>query len=351
MTKILVTGGCGFIGSHTCLALLEKNYELYVIDSLINSSPISLERVRKLTIKSKNLSFFKGDLRDIDFIRDIFSMAQNKKKPISAVIHFAGLKAVGESFFKPIQYWDNNVVGTINLLRVMEENSCKTIVFSSSATIYRVIDNIPIKENAEIKSTNPYGNTKVVVENFLNDLFISSSKEWRISSLRYFNPIGAHESGSIGEDPLGRPNNIFPLIMQVAIKRIEKLLIFGKDWPTIDGTGIRDYIHVLDLADAHIQALEVLLNEKPQILKLNLGTGKGTSVLELINIFEEVNNVKISYEFTERRQGDNSTVIADNEKAKSVLKWIPKRSIQQMCIDGWRWQLNNPKGYANNINK
>ena len=351
MTKILVTGGCGFIGSHTCLALLEKDYKIFVIDSLINSSPISLERVGKLATNNNNLSLFKGDLRDIDFIRNVFAVAQNENEPISAVIHFAGLKAVGESFLKPTQYWDNNVLGTINLLRVMEDNNCKTIVFSSSATIYRVIDHVPIKENAEIKSTNPYGSTKVVVENFLNDLFISSPKEWRISSLRYFNPIGAHESGSIGEDPLGRPNNIFPLIMQVAIKRIEKLLIFGKDWPTSDGTGVRDYIHVLDLADAHIEALELLLNEKPQILKLNLGTARGTSVLELINIFEEVTNTKIKYEFAERRQGDNSTVIADNEKAKSVLKWIPKRTLQQMCIDGWRWQLNNPKGYKSNISK
>ena len=343
---VIVTGGCGFIGSHTCLSLLKKDYEVWVIDSLINSSSLSLERVKMLSGKLGSIYLFQGDIRDIKFIREVFHEALNKNKTILGVIHFAGVKAVGESFFNPIQYWDNNVVGTINLLQVMNENNCKTIVFSSSATIYRITNNIPIKECAEIKSINPYGNTKVAIEKLLNDLYVSSPNQWRISSLRYFNPIGAHDSGLLGEDPLGKPNNIFPLIMQVAIKRIEKLLIFGNDWPTSDGTGIRDYIHVLDLADAHILSLELLLRENPQVLNLNLGTSKGTSVLELKNMFEEVNNVEIPYEFTERRKGDNSIVIADNSKAISVLNWVPKRTLEQMCIDGWKWQSNNPYGYC-----
>ena len=345
MHRILVTGGCGFIGSHTCLALLERNYEVWVVDSLVNSSCLVLERIKKLSNKSKNLKFFKGDLRDIHFLRDIFQSAINNDIPISGVIHFAGLKSVSESIDKTTKYWDVNVNGTINLIRVMEENECRTIVFSSSATIYGVKDDTPIKESFDIESINPYGTTKIVIEKLLKDLYLSSPDEWRISSLRYFNPIGAHVSGLIGEDPLGIPNNIFPLIMQVGMRRINKLQIYGNDWDTVDGTGVRDYIHVLDLADGHILAMEYLFNSNPQIINLNLGTGTGTSVLELIDTFKRVNNVSIPYEFTDRRRGDYATVIADNSKISKVLNWKPKRDLSEMCIDGWRWQKSNPKGY------
>ncbi len=345
MHRILVTGGCGFIGSHTCLCLLDKNYEVWVVDSLVNSSHLVLERIKKLSNKSNNLKFFNGDIRDINFIRKVFQKAINNNLPISGVIHFAGLKSVAESIEEPIKYWDVNVNGTINLIRVMKESNCRSIVFSSSATIYGIKDDTPIKESFNIDSINPYGTTKIVIEKLLKDLYLSSPDEWRISSLRYFNPIGAHESGLMGEDPSGIPNNIFPLILQVGMRRINKLQIFGNDWDTEDGTGVRDYIHVLDLADGHILALEYLFNRKPQIINLNLGTGIGTSVLELINTFERVNNVSIPYEFTERRGGDHATVIADNSKIIEVLNWKPKRDLSEMCVDGWRWQRFNPKGY------
>ena len=345
MRRILVTGGCGFIGSHTCLELLEKNYEVWVVDSLVNSSHLVLERIKKLSNKSNNLKFFKGDVRDINFIRKVFQKAINNDIPISGVIHFAGLKSVGESIDEPIKYWDVNVNGTISLIRVMEESNCRSIVFSSSATIYGIKDDTPIKESFDIESINPYGTTKIVIEKLLKDLYLSSPDEWRIISLRYFNPIGAHESGLIGEDPLGIPNNIFPLLMQVCMRRINKLQVFGNDWDTKDGTCVRDYIHVLDLADGHILAMEYLFNHNPQIMNLNLGTGTGTSVLELINTFERVNNVSIPYEFTERRKGDYASVIADNSKLVKVLNWQPRRDLLKMCMDGWRWQKSNPKGY------
>ena len=345
MKTILVTGGCGFIGSHTCLALLEKNYELWVIDSFVNSSPKSLKRVKKLVNSYAKLLVLKGDMRDIDFLREVFLKAKAEKTTFYGVIHFAGLKAVEESIFNPLKYWEVNVKGAINLLTVMKENNCKTIVFSSSATIYGVNNNQPIKESSILKSTNPYGSTKIVIENFLNELYLSSPNEWRISSLRYFNPIGAHGSGQIGEDPLGKPQNIFPMILQVAIGRIDKLLVFGNDWPTADGTGIRDYIHVLDLAEAHVLALEFLLREKPQIINLNIGTGIGTSVLELIKKFKHVNNIEIPFEFSNRRKGDCCMIIADNSLATSLLNWSPKRGIEEMCADGWKWQSNNMKGY------
>ena len=345
MRRILVTGGCGFIGSHTCLELLEKNYEVWVVDSLVNSSHLVLERIKKLSNKSNNLKFFKGDVRDINFIRKVFQKAINNDTPISGVIHFAGLKSVGESIDEPIKYWDVNVNGTISLIRVMEESNCRSIVFSSSATIYGIKDDTPIKESFDIESINPYGTTKIVIEKLLKDLYLSSPDEWRIISLRYFNPIGAHESGLIGEDPLGIPNNIFPLLMQVCMRRINKLQVFGNDWDTKDGTCVRDYIHVLDLADGHILAMEYLFNHNPQIMNLNLGTGTGTSVLELINTFERVNNVSIPYEFTERRKGDYASVIADNSKLVKVLNWQPRRDLLKMCMDGWRWQKSNPKGY------
>ena len=349
MKSILVTGGAGFIGSHTCLSLLKKGYMVYVLDSYINSSPVSLQRISMILEKENvkiddKLTILKGDLRKESDIKKIFDIALKKNKPIEAVVHFAGLKAVGESSKKAIKYWDFNVLGTISLLKVMEEYDCWTIVFSSSATVYKANKNSLMDENNELGPSNPYGLTKFVIEKMLNDAFRSNNK-WRIINLRYFNPIGAHPSGLIGEDPLGIPNNLFPLIMQVAIGKINQIKIFGKDWPTKDGTGIRDYIHVMDLAEGHLKALEFLINEKPQICSINLGTGIGTSVLELIKTFEKINKVKIPYVFTCRRKGDNGFVVADNTLAKSTLSWIPKMTIENMCRDGYLWQINNPNGY------
>ena len=262
-----------------------------------------------------------------------------------AVIHLAGLKSVRESCLKPLIYWENNLISSINLINVMDQFNCRNIVFSSSATVYKNKFNSLLSEKDFCEPVNPYGQTKLAVDNLLKDLYQSSPSEWRIASLRYFNPVGSHFSGLIGEDPLGDPNNLFPQITRVASGKLEKIKIFGSDWPTPDGTGIRDYIHIMDLADGHISVLNYLLNTKPQILTLNLGTGKGTSVLQLIKIFEKVNNVVIPYSFEDRRQGDNAFVVADNSLAVSILKWFPKGNIEQICADGWNWQLKNPKGY------
>ena len=351
MKRILVTGGSGFIGSHTCLVLLQKGYEIIVLDSCVNSSPKSLEKVLEIVKNlgynsDEKLTFIKGDLRDIQTLENIFNDSKLANKHIDGVIHFAGLKAVGESVKLPLIYWDSNVIGTINLLKVMESNNCRKIVFSSSATIYGKTINIALDENTPVKAVNPYGNTKVVIERLLNDLFDASNRKWRIANLRYFNPIGAHSSGLIGEAPLGIPNNIFPFITQVATGQRRELNIFGNDWPTPDGTGIRDYIHVMDLAEGHISALEYLCKEEPQVLNLNLGTGKGTSVLELVDVFQKVNKIKINYVFVARREGDSPVVIADNTLAISRLDWRPKRSLEDMCRDGWNWQYMNPKGYS-----
>ena len=348
--RILVTGGAGFIGSHTCLALLENGHEVIVIDSYVNSNPVSLHRVVRI-LKSTNkienvrIEVFKADIRDEKKLDEIFNTYKNLDKPIQAVIHFAGLKSVKESVLSPLTYWDANVISCIKLFRVMNRYKCRTIVFSSSATIYGVSGKKPLPENTQIKPINPYGKTKVAIEEILNDIFYSQPEEWRIVNLRYFNPIGAHPSGIIGEDPIGVPSNIFPYITQVASRKLEKLMIFGEDWPTIDGTGIRDYIHVMDLADGHIAALEFLIKNKSQIINLNLGTGNGTSVLELVKTFEKVNNIKIPYEFTSRRRGDSCSVVADNSLSLSCLEWLPYRSLEAMCADGWKWQSLNPEGY------
>ena len=346
--RILVTGGAGFIGSHTCLLLLQKGYEIIVIDSFVNSDKKSIERVIELNkIKFENtgcIQLISGDIRDEKVLDKIFLESQ-LSKPIKAVIHFAGLKSVKESVDKPLNYWDVNVNGSINLLSVMDKYNCRTIVFSSSATIYGISDDKPILETAKINPINPYGNTKATIELLLDNIFKSDSKYWRIANLRYFNPIGAHQSGLIGESPIGIPNNLFPYITQVASSKIDKLNIFGDNWPTIDGTGVRDYIHVMDLAEGHLAALDYLLGTKPQIINLNLGTGKGTSVLELIRCFEAVNNIKIPYVITSRREGDIATLIADNSLSLSCLNWSPKRSLEEMCLDGWKWQKLNPKGY------
>ena len=350
MGRILVTGGAGFIGSHICVNLLKKGYEIIVIDSLINSSLTSLKRVIKIVnLKddiNKKISFINCDIRERKGLNQIFLNSYEEGKPIEGVIHLAGLKSVEDSLKLPIDYWDCNVNGTINLINVMNNNNCKLLVFSSSATIYGFSENYKIDENSFKEPKNPYGSTKFVIEYFLNELFKSNLNEWRIINLRYFNPIGAHPSGLIGESPIGKPNNIFPSITQIASGKRKILNIFGNDWPTKDGTCIRDFIHVMDLADGHISALEYLKNNKPLIKEFNLGTGIGTSVLELINTFQKVNNIEIPYIFLDRRKGDIAKVIADNSLAIKELNWIPKRNLDDMCRDGWKWQKDNPYGYA-----
>ncbi len=350
MKSILITGGTGFIGSHTCVVLLEKNFNLIVIDSNVNSSEKSLLKIKnilkdKLINFDERLLFMKGDLRDEDFLRNVFSKAKEINKEIFAVIHFAGLKAAGESVKNPLLYWDFNLVGSLCLFKIMQENKCNNIVFSSSATIYGFSDEKLLIESSQIKPNNPYGNTKAAIEVLLDDIFKSTDKTWRIANLRYFNPIGAHCSGLIGEDPNDKPNNLFPYLCNVAIQNYPFLNIYGNDWPTIDGTGVRDYIHVMDLADAHYLALNYLLCNSPQRINLNIGTGKGTSVLELVNIFSNVNNCEIPFVIKERRNGDVPTIIADNRLALSTLNWRPFRSLEEMCKDGWNWIKNNPKGY------
>ena len=350
MDSVLVTGGCGYIGSHTVLSLLEKGLNVYVIDSHDNSSPLVIPRLKDILKKNKfklsnKLYFTKGDIRNTADLEKVFLKAEENRQPISGVIHFAGLKAVEKSLKYPLLYWDNNLVGSINLLKVMKKYDCKTLIFSSSAAIYSNSGKKVHKENSLIKPINPYGRTKATVEILLNDIF-QSDKRWKIVNLRYFNPIGAHPSGEIGENPIGLPNNIFPLILNVASKKISKLKVFGNDWNTKDGTCIRDYIHVTDLAAGHIAALNYLQNNKPQILNLNIGTGKGNSVLDLINIFQKVNNIEVPYFFTKRRLGDQEKLVADNSKILSTLKWVPNKSLENMCIDGWKWHLMNPNGYS-----
>ncbi len=346
--RILVSGGAGFIGSHTCLALLEKGYELTVIDSYVNSHKNSLERVLDILNKNnieKKIDIEIADIRNKNSLDKLFLRYKDRDDPIQSVIHFAGLKSVKESINDPLHYWDVNVNGSLNLLKVMDKYNCRTIVYSSSATIYGLSNRLPLKEDSEIKPINPYGRTKVAIEQILNDIYNSESGKWKIANLRYFNPIGAHSSGMIGECPRGVPNNIFPYITQVAAGIFDELTIFGKDWPTPDGTCIRDYIHIMDLAEGHIATLEYLNNFENKIVNLNLGTGLRTSVLELIDTFEKVNNVKISRNFSSRRIGDSCEVIADNYLALTCLNWSPKRDIETMCLDGWKWQSLNPKGY------
>ena len=343
MSNILVTGGTGFIGSHTCLELIQSNYKVKIIDSLDNSSIFALNRIKKICeLKNlnieNNISFLKADLRNFELINNLFKEEKEKNQPILGVIHFAGLKSVGESIKNPLKYWDNNLISTINLLKAMNINDCRNIVFSSSATIYGNVNKKLICEDHGFNPMNPYGQTKLSIERLLHDIYKSNSDGWNIANLRYFNPIGAHKSGLMGESPIGNPNNIFPIILKVASGTVPELKIFGNDWPTNDGTGIRDYIHVMDLAEGHLSALEYLFD-------LNLGTSKGTSVLELVDCFQEVNNIKIPYSFVERRRGDSARVVADNKLAKKLLSWFPKRSLSNMCQDGWNWMKLNPNGY------
>lgn len=334
--KVLVTGGAGFIASHTDVELLNAGYEVVVLDNLYNSSEEALERVKKIT--GKELTFYKEDIRNEAGMEAIFQ----KEKP-DAVIHFAGLKAVGESCREPLMYFDNNFTGTINLLKVMQKTGCKNLVFSSSATVYGIPETVPITEDAPLSVLNPYGRTKLVIEDMLRDLY-ASDDSWNIALLRYFNPIGAHESGDIGEDPQGIPNNLLPYVAKVAVGELECINVFGDDYETPDGTGVRDYIHVVDLAIGHIKALEKLEN-KPGIVTYNLGTGVGYSVLDIIHNFEKACGKKLPYKITDRRPGDAAMCYSDPSKAEKELGWKAERGIDKMCEDAWRWQSKNPKGY------
>lgn len=333
---ILTTGGAGYIGSHTCIELMSAGFDVVVVDNLVNSSDVSLERVEKIT--GKKPKFYKEDVRDKEALRKIFT-----ENNIEAVIHFAGLKAVGESVRMPIEYYDNNLISTISLLEVMREFDCKRLVFSSSATVYGVATEVPLKEGMPLGATNPYGRTKYFIEEILRDVFVSDNS-WTIALLRYFNPIGAHESGTIGENPKGIPNNLMPYISQVAVGKLEKLHVFGDDYDTVDGTGVRDYIHVVDLAYGHVKAVEwALKNEGCEAI--NLGTGNGISVLELKDAFEKASGAKVPYVVDPRRPGDLGEVYADASKARELLGWEAKRGVKEMCEDTWRWQKNNPNGY------
>ena len=354
MKNILVTGGAGFIGSHICSLLLQKNYKLTIVDSLINSSLGAIKKIEKLSLENdinslKQIKFVQADLRNYKSISHIFKEAELNNCPFEGVIHLAGLKSASESVDHPLSYWDSNLLGSINLFKIMNDYNCKTIIFSSSASIYGLSDITPFNEESLINPISPYGNTKYVIEKLLRDLYISSPNSWKIACLRYFNPIGAHPSGEIGEDPNDKPNNIFPLLIKVAQQKIKHFEIYGNDWPTEDGTPIRDYIHIMDLAKAHLLAFEFLEKNENQYIAMNIGTGKGTSVLELINIFQKENQVKIPYIFSDRRKGDSAIVYADNTLATKVLGWKPEKSLEEMCKDGWNWQLKNPNGFKNNL--
>lgn len=335
--SVLITGGAGYIGSHTCVELINAGYEVVIIDNFSNSSPEAIKRIGKIT--GREIKCFNCDIRDSKGLEKIF--AGNK---IDAVIHFAGLKAVGESIHKPLEYYDNNIGGTVTLLESIKKAGCKKIVFSSSATVYGMKNTSPLKEDMPTGgTTNPYGTTKLYIEQILRDLYASDG-EWSISLLRYFNPIGAHKSGLIGENPRDIPNNLMPYISQVAVGRLRCLNVFGNDYDTPDGTGIRDYIHVVDLAAGHVKALEKVLGESG-ISVYNLGTGKGVSVLELIHAFEKVSGKKINYRIAPRRKGDVAVCFADPGKALRELGWKAERDVDEMCEDTWRWQKNNPEGF------
>ncbi|WP_174734413.1 UDP-glucose 4-epimerase GalE [Mesobacillus harenae] len=326
---ILITGGAGYIGSHTCVELLNAGYEIIVLDNFSNSKPEALNRVKEIT--GRDFQFYEGDLTDRNSVEDVFS-----RNRIEAVIHFGGLKAVGESVLFPLQYYQNNLVGTLVLCDVMNRYGVKNLVFSSSASVYGMTNEVPIREDSILSVTSPYGRTKLMIEEVLKDLH-TADDTWSIALLRYFNPIGAHQSGLIGEDPTGVPNNLMPYITQVAAGKLEKLQVYGNDYPTADGTGVRDYIHVVDLAQGHIKALEKVMSSSG-VEAFNLGTGTGYSVLEIISAFEKVSGKKIRYQITERRPGDIAISYADPTKAKTELHWSAQRGIEEMCRDSWRWQ-------------
>ncbi|MBF0776799.1 UDP-glucose 4-epimerase GalE [Streptococcus azizii] len=335
--SILVTGGAGYIGSHTVVELLKLGKEVVIVDNLSNASLLVLDRIKEITGKSP--AFYELDVADKDGLRAVF-----EKEKIDAAIHFAGYKAVGESVEKPVMYYENNIMTTLSLVEVMAEFGVKKIVFSSSATVYGLHNPSPLVETMPTSATNPYGYTKVMLEQILRDVEVADA-EWSIALLRYFNPIGAHESGLIGEDPSGIPNNLMPFIAQVAVGKRPELSVFGNDYDTVDGTGVRDYIHVVDLALGHIRALEKLADGSG-VYTYNLGSGQGTSVLELIHTFEKVNGVPIPYKIVDRRPGDVATCFANADKALTELNWKTEKTIEDMCRDTWNWQSKNPNGYA-----
>lgn len=335
MKSILVTGGAGYIGSHTCVALLEAGYRVVVFDNFSNSKPESINRIE--TITNQRPVLINADVRDQAALEDAL-----KRYDCSAAIHFAGLKAVGESVEKPLEYYDNNVVGTLRLIAAMKNVGVKTLVFSSSATVYGDPIFLPLTEDHPLSVTNPYGRSKLICEEIIRDHF-KVSPDWNIGILRYFNPVGAHESGLIGEDPQGIPNNLMPFVAQVAVGKRNKLNVWGNDYSTPDGTGVRDYIHVVDLANGHLKALERL--ESPQCLTLNLGTGNGTSVMEVVRAFEIASGKSVAVNIAERRHGDIASCYADPTLAESVLGWRAQRNMETMCIDHWRWQEKNPNGF------
>jgi UDP-glucose 4-epimerase len=370
LANILITGGAGFIGSHVCLELLQAGHSLVVLDNFANSGPESLRRVAELagltgwqrrgpgrwsTQPSPSLlTLIAGDVRSDGDLQRVFrpagaapagEAAERPAGPIEAVLHFAGLKAVGESVARPLAYWDGNVAGSRALLEAMEAAGCRTLVFSSSATLYGHPERVPIAETAPLRPINPYGHTKAAVEQMLADV-AASIEGWRIARLRYFNPVGAHPSGRIGEDPNGPPNNLFPLISRVASGRLPFLRVYGSDWPTPDGTGIRDYIHVMDLAEGHRAALDLLLGEPPQLLTLNLGSGRGHSVLEMVRAFERASGRAVPFDLVDRRPGDSAISVADASEAQRRMGWCTRRDLSAICHDGWAWQSANPDGYG-----
>ncbi|HLR16556.1 MAG TPA: UDP-glucose 4-epimerase GalE [Alcanivoracaceae bacterium] len=333
--RILVTGGAGYIGSHTCLQLLEAGQQLVVLDNLSNASLESLRRVEALT--GQSIPFVEGDIRSAEDLERVFTSYN-----ISAVVHFAGLKAVGESVQQPLHYYDNNVVGTLRLLEAMERHGCRSLVFSSSATVYGDPASVPIREDFPLSATNPYGRSKLMIEDMLRDLY-RADERWAIALLRYFNPVGAHKSGRIGESPQGVPNNLLPYIAQVAVGQRDKLSVFGGDYPTPDGTGVRDYIHVVDLAQGHVQALDAI--NQPGLFTVNLGTGVGYSVLDMVKAFEKASGKPVPYEIVARRAGDIAQCYADPAQAERLLGWRAERGLEEMCEDTWRWQAANPNGF------
>ncbi|MFK7912631.1 MAG: UDP-glucose 4-epimerase GalE [Pseudomonadales bacterium] len=335
--KLLITGGAGYIGSHFCVEALQAGHQLTVLDNLCNSSPAALAAVQRIT--QKELEFVEGDIRDAKLLQELFGTHQ-----FDGVIHFAGLKAVGESTEAPLRYYDNNVSGTLTLLEAMANSPCRTLVFSSSATVYGAAETMPLSESAPLGATNPYGQTKLTVEQLLADLQ-RGDPSWQISILRYFNPVGAHASGQIGESPNDVPNNLMPYISQVAVGRRPELSVFGNDYPTPDGTGVRDYIHVVDLVQGHLDALDFLAT-RPGLAVHNLGTGQGYSVLEMIQAFEAASGRKIPYQFAPRRAGDIAQCYADASKAQTDLGWRARFDLARMCTDVWRWQSNFPDGFG-----
>ncbi|WP_086930436.1 UDP-glucose 4-epimerase GalE [Agarilytica rhodophyticola] len=335
---VLVTGGAGYIGSHTCIELLDAGFDILVIDNFCNSKPEALKRVEKIT--GKKVPFVEADIRDKAALEKIFA-----EHSIDSVIHFAGLKAVGESCEFPLRYYENNISGTVSLCQVMEANNVNKILFSSSATVYGDPETVPIKEDFATGATNPYGRSKLMLEEILQDLCLTPESAWKVSILRYFNPIGAHESGLIGEDPQGIPNNLLPFVAQVAVGKLPQLKVFGGDYPTPDGTGVRDYIHVVDLAKGHVKALQKLIDAQAGSYITNLGTGKGYSVLEIVKAFEKACGKEIPCEIVARRAGDIAECYADPSYAAQYLGWKAEFDIDRMVDDTWRWQSQNPKGY------